>query len=240
MFRVAAVLLLLSSASLTACSSNRQSASSAALAGDRSESLSIASTTRRASASRPDRESQGRSESGVRKLVRNGSLTLAVDGEKAREQVREVGRAVAEEMGGYLASSSNNHVTLRVPSDQLEVAMERMSGGPGEVTRREIVAQDVTDQHLDLEVRITNAQRLQRRLRELIDRADDVKVILDLERELARVTTELERYEQQMRMLEERISLATLHITLEDRVSPGPIGWIFVGAWRAVKWLFVW
>lgn len=238
MSRAAAVVLLsLSSVALTGCSSARHGPSTAALGEIQTESVSVTTLSDRGR--RGPRRSPS-SEEGVRKLVRNGRLTLAVDGEKAREQVRELGRAVAEEMGGYLASASNDHVTLRVPSDQLEVAMERMSGGIGHVKRREIVAQDVTDQHLDLSVRITNAQKLQRRLRELIDRAEDVKVILDLERELARVTTELERYEQQMRMLEERISLATLHVTLEDRVTPGPIGWIFVGAWWAVKWLFVW
>jgi hypothetical protein len=41
-------------------------------------------------------------------------------------------------------------------------------------------------------------------------------------------------------LLESQVSLATIHLTLEKPTRPGPLGWVFYGAYRGVKWLFVW
>jgi predicted nucleic acid-binding Zn-ribbon protein len=130
-------------------------------------------------------------------------------------------------------------VTLRVPAGRLEELLAAANQA-GEVTEQNIRVQDVTANYVDLKIRIDNLQRLRKRLQELVEAGSTVQEILEVEKELARVTRELEQLEGQMRVLENQVSYATLTVYFQNDISPGPIGWVFYGAYSAVKWLFVW
>lgn len=73
-------------------------------------------------------------------------------------------------------------------------------------------AQDVTEQLVDLDVRIANARQSVSNVREFMDRAEDLTDLVTLEGELTRRQTELERLEAQQRNLSERVALATVTI----------------------------
>lgn len=64
--------------------------------------------------------------------------------------------------------------------------------------------------------------------------------MLAVERELARATTEVERLEGQLRLLQNQVAFSTVRLTVDEDVDPGPLGWVFVGLYEGVKWLFVW
>ena len=63
--------------------------------------------------------------------------------------------------------------------------------------------------------------------------------VLEVERELSRVTTEVERLDGQLRSLADRVALSTVRLTVADGVRPGPVGYVLVGVYEVVKWLFV-
>ncbi len=174
-----------------------------------------------------------------RKIVRNASLELEV--RKAR-QIGEVlarGRKLADELGGYVATEREQGLVLKVPTDRLDESLAILAG-LGHVSRRTITAQDVTAQYRDLEIRVENARRLKGRLHELLSQTRDVKQILEVEKELARVTEELERFEGQLRLMKHQTQYATIDLKVREEVRPGPVGWIFKGLYVGTKWLFVW
>jgi hypothetical protein len=43
-----------------------------------------------------------------------------------------------------------------------------------------------------------------------------------------------------MRLLQNQVAFSTLYVTVQDDADPGPVGWVFVGLYETVKWLFVW
>ena len=98
---------------------------------------------------------------------------------------------------------------------------------------------DVTDQATDLEIRLANARALRARLEALLADATTVTEVLEVERELSRVTTEVEQLDGQLRALADRVALSTVRVTVADGVRPGPLGYVVVGLYEAVKWLFV-
>lgn len=172
------------------------------------------------------------------KLVKNGTVTVELDEEHFGREIARM-KSAAESLGGYVASESSQSVTLRVPAGRLEELLAAANQA-GEVTEQNIRVQDVTASYVDLKIRIDNLQRLRKRLQELVEAGSTVQEILEVEKELARVTRELEQLEGQMRVLENQVSYATLTVYFQNDVSPGPIGWVFYGAYSAVKWLFVW
>lgn len=180
-----------------------------------------------------DRSGSGRA------LIREADLTYEFDGQEDRKTlVAKIGEA-ATASGGYVSGEDERSMTVRVPAPQLDDAIavfEKL----GTVTRKALHTEEVTAQHTDLSIRIDNAKRMRERLQALLAQATDVRSMLEVEKELARVTQELELLEAQMRGLENRVQLATVQIGFEQEVSPGPVGWLFVGVYTGVKWLFVW
>lgn len=122
---------------------------------------------------------------------------------------------IARDNGGYLGQKKDREITVRVPRGRFE-AMLAAVNGIGDVLHREIQAEDVTDEHVDLEIRIKNARAMQRRLTDLLAKAS-VKDALEIEKELHRVTEELERLEGRMKVLKDRIAFSTITVVFEPR-----------------------
>ena len=174
-----------------------------------------------------------------RKMIWNASLDLEVKKDRDVEPAVEKARDIAESKGGFAASESTGGIVLRVPNDRLRETIEEVER-LGEVAEKRVSGDDVTAGFTDLEVRIANSKRFQETLRELAARSATVEELLQVEKEQARITAELEGLEAQMRLMQSQTTLATLHVSVSRKVRPGPVGWVFYGAFRAVKWLFIW
>ncbi|MEL6628160.1 MAG: DUF4349 domain-containing protein, partial [Bacteroidota bacterium] len=62
---------------------------------------------------------------------------------------------------------------------------------------------------------------------------------LKVEKELERLNTELDLLKGQMKRLENLTTFATINIRHEEKKKPGPLGYIGLGLYHSVKWLFV-
>lgn len=173
-----------------------------------------------------------------RKLIRNAWMTLEVDDTDDFPATVETIGEMAEAMGGYMQSESSTSATILVPTDRIDEALEKVEK-LGKVTYKNVTVVDATANYVDMQIRIENLRKMRVRLTELVNQSTSVKDVLEVERELARVTSELERIEGQMRLLGQQTSFATINVTLEERVKPGPLGWIFYGLGKGVKWLFI-
>jgi len=138
---------------------------------------------------------------------------------------------LVREHGGYLSEISvDQHTgrqrigrwTARVPAEKLDSFLDAVCQLGVPETRR-LSAHDVTDQFIDLEARIANKKRLEERLLKLLERAQaDLKQIIQLEQEVARVRTEIEQMEGRLRFLKNRVALSTVRITLRERLEYVP------------------
>ena len=174
-----------------------------------------------------------------KKLIRNASLTVVVKKEKLVTPTVEQIATIADALDGYVARKSNNSISFKVPAGRLDEALAGMRE-LGQLKRSDISTVDVTSQYVDLAIRIENLKALHVRLHELAKQGKDVKEILEVEKELARVTTELEALEGQMRLMSNQTTYATINVYVQKRSRPGPIGYVFYGIYRGIKWLFVW
>ena len=85
-------------------------------------------------------------------------------------------------------------------------------------------AQDVTEQLVDLDVRISNARQSVANVREFMDRTENLNELVALEGELTRRQTDLERLEAQQRNLSDRVALSTITIEVVPTASvPEPV-----------------
>lgn len=153
-------------------------------------------------------------------LIYTANLTLAVF--EAAQHIDAV-EQLARSRNGYLVRRTNNAITIRIPSDIFHETVGHVAG-LGDVLQREINAQDVTDQFRDLETRLRNLNAVRDRFEALLAQAKNVQEALQVERELERVTAEIESIKGKLKMLGHLIAYSTINVSFQarpvERVDP--------------------
>jgi len=144
-----------------------------------------------------------------RKVIYAGRFNVAVGDVDSSVQAT---KAMAEKLGGYMLRMTVNAIAIRVPAAKFDFAVAELAK-LGTVIDKDITAQDVTDKHIDLEMRLRNAKALQKKLIALLEKSQVVRDTLEIEKELQRVTTEIERIEGQINKLSHEVAYSTLTVT---------------------------
>jgi hypothetical protein len=143
-------------------------------------------------------------------LIYTATVTLSVfQVENMLASVEKMGR----DAGGYLSTRSDTQITIRVPRAKFQEVLGKVEG-MGNVLHRDVAAEDVTDQYVDLEIRLKNARAMRDRLQTLLQSAQ-VKEALDIEKELARLTGEIESMEGKLKLLRDRIAFSTITVSFQ-------------------------
>jgi Flp pilus assembly protein TadB len=110
-------------------------------------------------------------------------------------------------------------VTVKVNPNKFDNINEQLKS-IGEVKDLSVILEDVTTQYVEIDVRIDSREIELQRLYALYNMSDDVQDLLDIEREITRVETELEILKQQQQRLISKVEHSTISITIyEDKPS---------------------
>jgi hypothetical protein len=157
-----------------------------------------------------------------RKIVRNATLTIEVGRlDTALDRLRKDTAAA----GGYIASESHAaaehdvrsaHVACRVPAARVEETVHGWRA-LGRVESFSLATNDITAQYSDTEVSLRNQQKLEARLLELLNRqANRLSDLLEVEKEAARVRSEIETLEARKRLWDQQVALAAIVVHLHE------------------------
>lgn len=124
--------------------------------------------------------------------------------------------AIARELDGYLAQQSDTIIVIRVPARRFQEALGRIEA-LGDVLHRNIQATDVSEEFRDTQIRLRNLEQVRDRLAALLAQARTVEESLQIERELERLTTEIESMKGRLRFLEDRIAFSTITVNFSPR-----------------------
>ena len=148
-----------------------------------------------------------------RKIIKTGSLSFEV---KNLSETEEMISAWIEDFGGYVSNTWSNrnsiNITAKVPAEKFEDAMAG-SGNFGILLSRSISTEDVSENYYDLETRLETRRVLQEKLENYLANAKNISELLEIERQLNDVTSELESMEKQFRRLSNQIDFSTISIS---------------------------
>jgi hypothetical protein len=153
-------------------------------------------------------------------LIYTASFQMAVF--EVASSLAEVDR-ITREVGGFITKRTDRQITVRVPAARFFETVGRLEK-LGDVTQRDVSAQDVTEEYLDIEVRLRNARAMRDRLEQLLAKANTVQDSLMIERELNRIASEIERMEGRLKFLRDRAAYSTITISFESKrlATPPP------------------
>ena len=148
-------------------------------------------------------------------VIYTGAVSMIEEPEKFPALIDQI-IDLSESMGGRLQARRDNGVTIRVPSLRFREAMTKLDA-LGIVTHRSVSAEDVSEEFHDAEVQLSNLQATRKRLQEFLTKANDIPTTLAVERELERVSSEIDRLEGRMRFLQARASPSTIDVTIAEK-----------------------
>ena len=156
-----------------------------------------------------------------RLIVRIVDMTIEVD--DVPQRMDDVS-GIAVQRGGWVVSESRSSqhvgsISVRVPSAQLDAAIRAISALGLEVLSISSSSQDVTEEYFDVQARISNLHVTRDSLRELLSREGELEDILEVQREITRVSEEIEILEGRKRYLEQTSATSLINVRLE--LAPG-------------------
>ena len=175
-----------------------------------------------------------------RKVIKNADLSVVV---KDPEASMKAISALAEELGGYVVSSSlsqsnygpNNislpagSISIRVPAEKLNDVLAQIKKDAVEVTSENISGQDVTDQYVDLTSRLTAKQAAEKKLLEILEAADKTEDVLAVYQQLQQVQSDIEVLKGQIKYIDQSAAMSSVNVYLAAEESIQPIQ---IGPWK--------
>ncbi len=103
-------------------------------------------------------------------------------------------------------------IIVRIPSKHFEDFITDIGTGVAYFDRKEISAQDVTAEYIDLEARIKAKKTLENRYLELLKKANKVSEMLEIEKELSSIREEIEAQQGRLNYMKNRVAMSTVNI----------------------------
>jgi hypothetical protein len=131
-------------------------------------------------------------------------------------------QAIASGLGGDVlnlsqsgtADSRSASLTIRVPSNRFGDALQQLKSLEGEVQTSGVSAQDVTDQFVDLQARLTAKQGEEQRYLAILNRANTIDEILKVDASLGTVRTQIEQLTAQINSIKARTDFSTISMSI--------------------------
>lgn len=161
-----------------------------------------------------------------RLLIRNVSITL----ETATYQTTydSIIEAISKN-GAYIENSNvtgtgkknNLHeatIVIRVPAENMDALIKALDGN-GTVTSSSESVQDVTLEYIDMESRISSLKTERDSITKLLEQADDLDTILELQDKISEINYEIENYESSLLVMQNQITYSTLTLNIKEVIE---------------------
>ena len=174
-----------------------------------------------------------------RLIIRNGNLSIVVAN---TDDFLKFISSLSESQGGWVVSSSTyvgssstqakyGDVTIRVPSENFDQVLTLIKDDALEVSSENVSGQDVTDEYVDINSRLTALRATETRVMNFLDETKNVEEALSVNRELTNLQSQIEVLEGRRKFLQESAAFSSISVTLVPDALNQPIE---IGKWRPV------
>lgn len=152
-----------------------------------------------------------------RKVIRKGEIRFRT---KDILETSAFITGIVKELDGYIAGDnvynsgdrSTQRMELRIPSVHFDDLLQRISENAKTIESKNIEAQDVTEEYIDVEARIKTKKELENRYMELLSKAKTVEEMLSIEKELGTLRSDIESTEGRLKYLKDQVSFSSLSV----------------------------
>jgi len=114
------------------------------------------------------------------------------------------------------------NLTIRIPAADVDKFTQEIAG-IANVVSKETTRDDITLKYVDTESRLTALKVEEERLLELLEKAETMADLLEIEARLTDVRYELENYGSRLRLYDNQVDFATIHLDIEEVQEYTPV-----------------
>ncbi len=156
------------------------------------------------------------------KIIKSGNIGL-IAGNLERTK-REIDSLLLVHDGYYSNESFNDfehesvyNLTIRIPAHSFEIFIEGVESAGDRLVSKNISARDVTEEFVDLEMRLTNRRNYLKRYNDLLQQARTVADILEIQEKIRNLEEEIESVEGRLNYLDGLVEYSTLYLTITKK-----------------------
>ncbi|MEO8292375.1 MAG: DUF4349 domain-containing protein [Actinomycetota bacterium] len=159
------------------------------------------------------------------KIIRDGTITVVVPQDGFGDAFDEA-TGIAEAAGGFVLSSAISQenqgtLTIRIPSQKLDGAVVKLRA-LGRLAELTLTGKDVTASYIDLKSRLGVLKTQRELIVRLLKASTTVSGQLSLSNRFSEVQTQIEQIQGQLNVLNDKVDLATLKVTLREEGVAAP------------------
>lgn len=154
-----------------------------------------------------------------KKLIKDGFIRFrASDLESSKTRVdsliKKFDAYYSKENLNNTAWKSSYNLTIRIPSSNFESFVHAIQLNNEEILNKEVDVRDVTDQFIDLGIRLENKEAYLKRYQELLRKATSVEEILQVEEKIRLLEEEIESTTGTLEYLSDLVDYSTLNLNI--------------------------
>lgn len=170
-----------------------------------------------------------------RKVITNTNFSLHV---KNVDDTVENIRKKTSEMGGFMVNTdirrdeaaSSSNLQVRVPSDQLVEFSKYLKTLAVKVVYENISGNDITDQYVDYEEKLSSLESVKARFEEIMEKAETVNEIMDVQNRILNIQNQIDSVKGQIKYMDRSTSTSLVSISIStDELS---LPYTPVKSWR--------
>jgi hypothetical protein len=147
-----------------------------------------------------------------------GSLTVKVT---QRDEAAEAVIERAEQAGGWFSALADDHVTLRLPAEQVEPLMG-FAGELGVLADRQISRTDRSQELSQARARLATRQEMLEQYMAVLESAS-AGAVVTVEREVTQLVQQIEQLKGRIRYLEDQVTYGTVTVWFQFRDRSAPV-----------------
>ena len=158
------------------------------------------------------------------KIIKTGTMNFEVNKlDKAKIRTDSLIKSVNGYYENELYNSYGNRNTyslkIRIPNIQFDTLIQQLETGMGELKSKNINAKNVTEEYIDLNIRLENNLAYLQQYQLILRKAKTIKEILNVQEKIRRIEEEIESKKGRLKYLDSNVKYSTLHLEITELIT---------------------
>ncbi len=161
------------------------------------------------------------------KIKKTANINITVeDYKKARIEIEKIVKSgnayIGSENEQNNTYSISNTMVIRVLNKDFDIMINNLLTAASNVNSKNISAEDVTAQYIDIESRLKSKREIEKRYLDILKSASKVSDILEIEQKLGQIREEIEAKQGELKYLADQVNYSTINLNFHQEFEYTP------------------
>ena len=159
-----------------------------------------------------------------KKIIKDGNMSVQTDDiATSKEEIDNLVKSLDAYYERENLEKTNQKISydliIRVPASNFGELVSSVEQGKNEVKSKNIRARDVTEEYVDINIRLESKREYLKQYTALLAKATTIKDILEIKENIRLLHEEIERAEGRLRYLSDQVTFSTLRLDLFQKID---------------------